>query len=369
MNIRSIASACALTAFLAQSGCVTKMLISGQASATRKAGIALDTTADQDVARTALMNGLAGSEGMHVLSPANEDVMFLLLQGWTSYAFGFLQDDIDELEEGSERYEEKRRLARHAYDRGIAYGLELLAKEDDGWKGALKNDATLKAWLDANFDDKSDAQTLFWIAAAWMGRTNLMQDKPEVVAELWIGVRLAEKSFALDSAYYNGSARVLLAAYHARASVAELDEAKRMFDEAIAVSKRLNLTVLVNYATRYACMKHDRALYESLLDEVLKFDDAKAPNLRLGNTLAKRQAKRATRKNALLACGFNAAEPSSAGKAQSNLDAGEVSADDFMAKPTNTPKPPQAPTAMPTTAVPSTYPSAKPNLKGPPAGF
>jgi hypothetical protein len=104
MNMRSIVSALTLSAFLSQSSCVTKMLISGQASATRKAGIALDTTADQDVARTALMNGLAGSEGMHVLSPANEDVLFLLLQGWTSYAFGFLQDDIDELEEGSERY-------------------------------------------------------------------------------------------------------------------------------------------------------------------------------------------------------------------------------------------------------------------------
>jgi hypothetical protein len=363
----------------AQPACLTKILISGQAKGTIKAGGALDPTADTDVARTALMNGLASSEGMHILSPHDENVRFLLLRGWTSYGFGFLQDDLEDLTEGSEAWEEKKRVTKHAYERAIAYGTEVLMEEDEGFKAALRNDATFKAWLDKFFDEPEDAAPLFWMATAWIARVNLLKDTPEVVAELWVGVRLAEKSMELDASYYNGSARLLLASYHARASMAELDESKRMFEDALRASKRQLLSVQVNYATRYACMKGDRVLYEALIDEALKFDETRpdVAALRLSNTMAKKKAKRALRKDSLSACGFDPNQATTAGKTKSNLEAGEVSADDFLKPSTPAPAPSAVPpvpsSALPpvaplTTQIPKTPPpppSAKPKTSAP----
>jgi hypothetical protein len=342
----------------AQTACLTKILISGQAKGTIKAGGALDPTGDTDVARTALMNGLASSEGMHILSPNDENVRFLLLRGWTSYGFGFLQDDLEDLTEGSDAWEEKKRVTKHAYERAIGYGTEILSLEDEGFRAALRNDATFKAWLDKHFDEPEDAAPLFWLATAWIARVNLLKDTPEVVAELWIGVRLAEKSMQLDPAYYNGSARLLLASYHARASMAELDESKRMFEDALRASKRQLLSVQVNYATRYACMKNDRVLYESLIDEALKFDETRpeVATLRLSNTMAKKKAKRALRKDSLAACGFDPNQASSAGKTKSNLEAGEVSPDDFLKPATPTPPPSPSIPPVPSSALPPVAP-------------
>lgn len=362
-----LAGTLALLVLGSQPACLTKMLISGQAKGTIKAGGALDPTGDVDVARTALVNGLASSEGMHLLSPSDENVVFLLLRGWTSYGFGFLQDDLEDLSEGTEAFDEKKRVTRHAYDRALKYGAEILTARDDGYKAALRNDATFKAWLDQHFDDKEDAGVLFWIATAWIARVNLLKDIPEMVSELWIGVRLAEKSFALDPEYYNGSARLLLASYHARAAVAELDEAKRMFEDGLRLSKRQLLTFHVNYATRYACLKSDRALYESLLDEALKFDETRpeVEAYRLSNTMAKKKAKRALRKDALSACGFDPNVAPTAGKTQSNLEAGEVSPDDFMKPTAPAPSAAPGPSSVPS-AAPTVPASAMPPVAAPP---
>ena len=55
--------------------------------------------------------------------------------------------------------------------------------------------------------------------------------------------------------------------------MSELDQSKKMFEDALAKTKRKTLVVQLNYATRYACNKGDKALYEKLLNEVLTADD------------------------------------------------------------------------------------------------
>ena len=77
-----------------------------------------------------------------------------------------------------------------------------------------------------------------------------------------------------------------------------------MFELALAKTERKNLQVQLNYATAYACMKQDRTLYETLLNEVLAATDPD-PEQRLVNLLAKRGAKRALTKQHMLDCGFD----------------------------------------------------------------
>jgi hypothetical protein len=306
-NVLGIALAATLA--LGSTGCIKKMLLNGQIHSTRIGSGAADTIGDYEIARGAAAGGVLQFEGMHRLAPDNEDALFLLLRGWAGWGYAFAQDDYEVAtlagDEATAEYHKKR--AKLAFDRSISYGLELVAKEDEGFPAAKKNADTLKVWLKEHFDDKEDAEPLFWLGSAWLARVNLLKDEPEYVAELWIGVAILERSRELDPELMAWGATSTLAAYHARTSMAELDESKKLLDLALEKTKRQALGILLNYA-RYACVKSDQPLYEKVLNEIVAAEDPN-PNLRLQNAIAKRRAKRALTKAAMEDCGFEMAAP------------------------------------------------------------
>lgn len=288
-----------------QTGCIKKILLNGQIAGTREGSSALNTVGDYEMARTAAQGGLAQFEGMHKLAPDNEDALFLLTRSWVSYGFAFIEDEyeqaIDADDESLADYQKKR--ARNAYDRGIFYGLELLAHKADGFDGAKKNESTIKAWLDENFDSKADAENLFWVGYGWLARVNISKDDPALVGELFVGVAMLEKSVALDPEYNNFSGTIALAAYHTRTAMAEMDQSKQLFDALIAKTGGKTLMVQTNYALKYACVKGDKGLYEKMLNDVLAAEDPD-PSQRLTNTIAKRRAKRGLTKSRMENCGL-----------------------------------------------------------------
>jgi hypothetical protein len=299
-----VASVAALA--LTSTGCIKSLLTNGQISATREASGVVQTIGDYELARGAAMAGMAQFEGMHKLAPDNEDALILLLQGWAGYGFAFAQDDYEVADEANDDavadYHKKR--ARMAYDRAIFYGLELLSHADDGFKNAKRNEATMKSWLAENFDDKDNAEVLFWLGSTWMLRVDLEKDDPAMVADLFIGVAFMEQSQKLDPTFNNFAASAALGSYHARSPMAEPEVGKKMFEDALVKTQRKSLLIQLNYAHSYACIKGDRALYEKLLNEVVNADDPD-PNQRLTNAIAKRRAKRYLSKQHEMDCGFD----------------------------------------------------------------
>ena len=296
--------ALAATLALGSTGCVKKMLLNGQIHSTRIGAGAADTIGDYEIARGAASAGVLQFEGMHRLAPDNDDALFLLLRGWAGWGYAFASDDYEVAmlagDEATAEYHKKR--AKLAFDRSISYGLELIGKQDEGFSNAKKNADTLKAWLKEHFDEKEDAETLFWLGSAWLARVNLLKDEPEYVAELFVGVEILERSRQLHPELMAWGATSTLAAYHARTAMAELDESKKLLDLALEKTQRKSLGILLNYA-KYACVKSDQALYEKVLNEILAAEDPD-PNLRLQNAIAKRRAKRALSKPAMEDCGF-----------------------------------------------------------------
>jgi hypothetical protein len=114
---------------------------------------------------------------------------------------------------------------------------------------------------------------------------------------------MIDRSVAIDPTLEHWSGTIALAAYHARPT-GETEQAKQMFETVLANTKRKNLIAQVTYATTYACMKGDRALYEQLIHEALSAQDPD-PDQRLANIIAKRDAKRALGKQRMLDCGFD----------------------------------------------------------------
>ncbi|HTJ84570.1 MAG TPA: TRAP transporter TatT component family protein [Polyangiaceae bacterium] len=275
-------------------GCIKKILLDGQISSTRKASAAVNTIGDYEVAERAANAGLGQIEGLRYLAPDNEDAIFMLTRSWASVALGFMEDAMEraEDEEGgtSANYDYHRRRARAAYERAIWYGSQLVETEHEGFKDAQTNDASIREYL-KQFDDPEDAEKLFWLGYAWLGRTGVSSEKGEVVGQLFIAVALLERSVELDPTYMNGSGHTALGAYHARTAMAELDEAKQHFDEAIKISEGKVLLPKVQLAIRYYCAKGDKDNYVKTLNEVMAAGDGD-PYQRLANTIAKRKAQR-----------------------------------------------------------------------------
>jgi hypothetical protein len=291
----------------ASTGCIKQMLLDGQIEATRKASAGVDTISDYEVANSAAFAGIIQFEGMHYLAPENEDALFLLTKGWAGATFGFIEDQMEQAEdaEGSESplYLYHQARARAGYDRAIYYGTKLLEMRNEGFEAAKKNDATMKEWL-AKFDDaEKDAPNLFWTGYAWMSKTNIAKEDPAVVADLFIGVAMVERSLQLDENYMMGLGHVAMGAYHARTAMAELDDAKKRFDKALAMTGGKALVVKFQLGAKYYCMKADKENYVKYLTEVVQAGDV-MPTQRLANTIAKRRAKRYLSKERMRNCGF-----------------------------------------------------------------
>jgi hypothetical protein len=144
-----------------------------------------------------------------------------------------------------------------------------------------------------------------------MARVNVVKgdfEGAEFIAELYVGVAMVERSVALDPAYNHYSGTVALAAYHARMAMAELDQSKQLFELAIQKTQGKALVVQLNYALKYACVKQDRALYETQLNAVLAAEDPD-PEQRLTNAIAKRRAKRALSPLHIKDCGMENQPP------------------------------------------------------------
>jgi hypothetical protein len=292
---------------LGSTGCIKQMLVDGQIESTRKASAAIDTLSDYEVANTIAFAGMGQLEGMHYLAPENENALFMLTKGWAGATFGFIEDQMEQAEDSEggldgPLYLYHQARARAGYDRAIHYGLELLAQKNEGFEAAKKNDETMRAWL-KGFVEPEDAPNLFWVGQAWMAKTNVLKDDPAIVSDLFIGVAIVERAVELDETYLFGSGHVILGAYHARTAMAELDESKKHFDKALAISGGKLLMAKFQLGAKYYCMKGDKAGYEKMLTEVVDAGDV-FPEQRLSNTIAKRRAKRYLSKSRMSNCGF-----------------------------------------------------------------
>jgi hypothetical protein len=282
---------------LGSSGCIKKVLVDGQIQSTRQAAVAIDTIGDYEVGRIAAESGLAQFEGMHALSPDNQDALFMLMKTWVGYASGFAEDDMQVAQDAGndDLADYHRKRARMAYDRAIFYGLQLIAQTDDGFQKNRGSQQNLETWLKKTFTSKDDAPTLLWTGAAWLSRVGLMQgdddEGPGFIAELYVAVALLERSVQLDPSVEHYTGTIALAAYHARTNGPEMDEAKKLLDFALEKTGGKTLLVPLYYAQRYACQKGDAALYQTMLNKVLSANDPD-PDQRLVNAVAKRAAKR-----------------------------------------------------------------------------
>ena len=305
----------AATLSLGANGCIMKVLTDGQIQSTRQASSAFDTIGDVQLARSAAEASFGQFEGMHALAPYNTDALYLLTKTWTGYGAGFIVDELETAQDANNdsMEEVQRKRARMAFDRAVFYGLELLGQTAEGFDGAKKNAQSLANWLSDHFTSKDDALSLLWTGVAWLSRVDVMKgddnEGPAFIAGVYVGVAMIERAVAIDPAAEHYTGLIALAAYHARTAMAEPEQAKQLLDEAMAKTQGRDLLIPLAYATTYACVKGDVALYQAMLNRILVAQDPD-PYQRLENALAKRRAKRWLAKGrAKDSCGVDVTAP------------------------------------------------------------
>jgi hypothetical protein len=241
-------------------------------------------------------SGLIQLEGLHSVSPDNDGLSLTLLKAYMAYAYGWVMDAYEEadLRADFELAAHHKQRAFLMYSRARDLGLRVVLKRDPTFLDKFHLDPpSLHAYLEKTFQ-KDDLPGLFWLMMSWTSAVNNsthMEDLSDmaslrVVAE-WVAAR--------DPGYEDAGALVFLGGFEAsfpKQLGGHPEKGKEYFERALKLTQRKNHILLINYATLYAVAVQDRALYLSLLREIMEAGD-QGQAARLSNKVARRRAVRA----------------------------------------------------------------------------
>ena len=287
-----------LSLFLAVglAGCSLRNLAIDQTAAIlRDAALTFDTETDISFAKEAIPASLKTIEGFLIARGDQANLLRLLPEGYMNYAFGFIEDEAERLDEDDpERAEFHRKRALAFYLRARDFGLRLLAMDHEELANTLRQ-RKVPTQEDLLRVDEDGLPGLYWTAAPWAAAINVGKSDPLLVGELDLVRTLMQRCVEIDEKYYWAGPRIALGGIAAGTPVAlggQPEEAARNFTRAIEITAERHLMNKVLYARLAGAQNGDRAFFEMMLKEVLAADPDAEPRLALANRLAQRRAKR-----------------------------------------------------------------------------
>ncbi|MDE0026865.1 MAG: TRAP transporter TatT component family protein [Spirochaetaceae bacterium] len=274
---------------LALPGCSVQRL-----AARASAGLVADSFAavnaeyDLELAAGGAAAGLPLLEGVLRGDPDAVDVRLLAAEAYSGYALAFVEQDDPARAVGL--YRRARDHALHAWRVAARHG-GVAEPADRLWFDLDALDRYL-AGLEPRF-----VPAVYWTAQGWGGMVKNRPGDPELVADVPVLQALGRFVLRHDPAFGYAGAHVLLGALSGSmpAILGGAPAARDHFEAALRLTGRRFLMTHVLYAATYAVQVQDRALFESLLDEVRGADLDLLPERRLANAVAQQRAGRLAR--------------------------------------------------------------------------
>jgi predicted anti-sigma-YlaC factor YlaD len=270
---------------------IKKMAINSLGNALAEAGDTYASEEDPELVAGAIPFGLKTIESLLAEAPRHEGLLYAAASGFTQYAYGFVEQQADFLED--EDWEEsvhQKERAKKLYLRARDYGLRGLELEFEGFRERLREDpeaALAKA-------EREHVPMLYWTAAAWAAATSLSIDDSELTADQFQFEAMMRRALELDETWEYGSIHDFFLSFEgsrAGAAGGSLEAAREHFERAMSLSRNLRAFPLVSLAETVSVAEQDREEFESLLEQALALDVDELPAVRLANLIAQKRAR------------------------------------------------------------------------------
>jgi len=270
---------------------VKRIAVNKLGNALASGGTTFTSDDDPELVREALPFSLKLMESLLAESPRHRGLLFAAASGFTPYAYAFLQEDADEIEDHDlEKATALRLRARKLYLRARDYGVRGLEVTHPNFGSELRRDP--KAAV--RTATKKDVPLLYWTAASWGAAISLSKNNPDLVADQGIVEALIDRALVLDETFDNGAIHSFLITYEASRNGAVGDFAVRSrqhFERAMQLSAGNQAGPLVSLAEAVSVQKQDRKEFEALLNRALAIDGNAMPEFRLANLVMQRRAR------------------------------------------------------------------------------
>jgi predicted anti-sigma-YlaC factor YlaD len=281
--------ACAVALF--SSGCsLKKLALEGVADSFGASSGSFASDDDPELVREALPFALKTIESLITQLPEKQGLYLSACEGFTQYAYAFIQSDADYLEdEDYEKAEKLRARALKLFLRARDYGLRGLELDYEGISDRLiRSPAPAAGEVDATHLD-----LLFWTGAAWGAAVSLGQSQPEIVADLGTVKAIMDRCLALEEDYDDGAIHGVLISLEALPETmgGSPARAREHFARAVELSQGNNAGPYITLAETICVAEQNREEFERLLAQALQVDTDAVPALRLQNILSQERAR------------------------------------------------------------------------------
>lgn len=277
---------------LAGAGCSLKQVaVNKLGDALAASGTTFASDNDPELIREAVPFSLKLMESLLAENPRHIGLLMASARSFTQYAYAFVQQDADELEDKDlAAAQELKARARGLYLRARNYGLRALEIHHHGFESALRKDPKGTMGETA----VNDVPLLYWTAVSWAGAIALSKDNPELIAELPMVEAMIDRALFLDETFDNGAIHSFLITYEMSRQVAAgepVTRSKQHFDRAVELSGGQQAGPYVALAEAVSVQKQDLKQFQNLLNSSLAINVDQRPEWRLANLIAQRRAK------------------------------------------------------------------------------
>jgi predicted anti-sigma-YlaC factor YlaD len=289
-HVRTLAILVVLFGILVAGCSVKTMAVNKLGDALSSGGSAFSTDDDPELVKAATPFSLKLMESLLAESPHHSGLLLAAASGFTQYAYAFVQQEADEIEEQDfEAASNLHTRARHLYLRARNYGMRGLEVEHAGFEKMLRGSPKEAVQVVR----RGDVPLLYWTAVSWAAAISLSKNDPDLVADLPFVEALIDRALELDEAFDAGAIHTFLISYEpARRGVGDaLARARGHFARAMELSHGMHAGPLVASAETVAVGNQDRAEFESLLGRALAIDVNEKPEWRLTNLILQRRAR------------------------------------------------------------------------------
>ncbi len=282
----------ALVAVLAATGCSFKrMAVNKLGDALAGGGTTFASDDDPELVKAAVPFSLKLMESLLDENPRHPGLLFATSSGFTQYAYAFVQQDADEMEDKDlTAAAGLKARARRLYLRARNYGLRGLEVNHTGFETALR--ANPKAAV--RVARVKDVPLLYWTAISWAAAISVSKDNADLIADLPKVEALIDRALELQESYDRGAIHSFLITYEMSRAGGEGDPAARArqhFDRAMALGDGQLAGPLVALAESVSVQKQDAAEFKSLLGRALAINADAKPEWRLVNLVMQRRAR------------------------------------------------------------------------------